>query len=73
MPVVDQFNFRLNLVYPFDEYLSPSTVNLTFLYLRPRDTQRMMYAMKKAGESSIPLVVVLLAVAVIAEAQQKKP
>jgi hypothetical protein len=33
----------------------------------------MMYAMKKAGESSIPLVVVLLAVAVIAEAQQKKP
>jgi hypothetical protein len=34
----------------------------------------MMYAMKKAGDSSIPLVVVLLAVAaVIAEAQQKKP
>jgi hypothetical protein len=33
----------------------------------------MMYAMKKAGDSSIPLVVVLFAVAVIAEAQQKKP
>jgi hypothetical protein len=27
-----------NLVFPLDEYLSPSVVNLTFLYYRPRDT-----------------------------------
>ena len=27
-----------NLVFPLDEFLSSSVVNLTFLYCRPRDT-----------------------------------
>jgi putative ABC transport system substrate-binding protein len=58
-----------NLIFPLDEYLSPSVVNFTFLYYRPRDTYRTMCAMRKAV-LTIFYVVVLLAVAVIADAQQ---
>jgi putative ABC transport system substrate-binding protein len=61
-----------NLVFTFEEYLSPSSVNLTFLYYRPRDTQRMMRAMKKAAVLSILVVAILLVVRVVAEAQQPK-
>jgi len=32
-----QFNLRLILAFLLDEYLSPSVVNLTFIYLYPRD------------------------------------
>ena len=53
------------------EYLSPSVVNVTFLCYLPRNTQ-MVSAMKKAGVSAILLIVILLAVAVIGEAQQPK-
>src|SRR4029077_17210315 len=66
---VDQFNPGLILIFVFNESLSPSIVNLTFLYDRPRDTSRIVCAMKKAGVVSILFVVVLLAVAVIADAQ----
>jgi hypothetical protein len=48
----------------------PSVVNLTFSTNRPRDTNEMVCAMKKAGVFSILFVAVLLAVAVTAEAQQ---
>ena len=34
---VVQFNLRLILAFLLDEYLSPSVVNHTFLYLYPRD------------------------------------
>jgi hypothetical protein len=61
-----------NRVFPLDEYPSPSVVNLTFLYYRLRDTYRMMCAMKKVGWSSILVAAMLLAVAVLAEAQQPK-
>jgi putative tryptophan/tyrosine transport system substrate-binding protein len=64
------FNLRLDLVFPLDEYLSSSVVNLTFLYCRPRDTQRMVSAMTKAAGPSIVCAVMLLAVALFAEAQQ---
>src|SRR5687767_10878559 len=47
-------------------------VNLHYPFHRPRDTQRMMCAMKKAGVFSILFVVMLLVVAVVAEAQQPK-
>jgi ABC-type uncharacterized transport system substrate-binding protein len=50
----------------------PSVVNLTFSTNRPRDTNKMVCAMKKAGVFSILFVAVLLAVAVTAEAQQPK-
>ena len=60
-----------NLVFPLDEYFSPSVVNLTFLCYLPRNVE-MVSAMKKAGVSSILFVVILLAVAVIAEAQQTR-
>ena len=60
-----------NLVFPLDEYFSPSVVNVTFLCYLPRNVQ-MVSAMKKAGVSSILFVVILLAVAVIAEAQQTR-
>jgi putative tryptophan/tyrosine transport system substrate-binding protein len=54
--------------------MSPSVVNLTFHYYRyrPRDTYRMMGAMRKVGWSSILVAAMLFAVAVIAEAQQPK-
>ena len=59
-----------NLVFPINECLSPSVVNLTFLYyLRVIDKPN-VYAMKKAAMPSILFVVVVLAVAIIAEAQQ---
>jgi hypothetical protein len=32
---VDQFNLRLNLIFPLDEYASPSRANSTFFYYRP--------------------------------------
>jgi hypothetical protein len=60
-----------NLVFPLDEYLSPSVVNGTFLCYLPRSAQ-MVSAMKKAGVSSILFVVILLAVGAIAEAQQPR-
>ena len=60
-----------NLVFPLDKYLSPSIVNVTFLCYLPCNTQ-MVSAMKKAGVLSILFVVILLAVGVIAEAQQPK-
>ena len=60
-----------NLVFPLDRYLSFSVVNATFLCYLPRNTQ-MVSAMKKAGVSSILFVVILLAVGVIADAQQPK-
>jgi ABC-type uncharacterized transport system substrate-binding protein len=41
-----------------------------FPFHRPRDTQRMMCAMSKAGVFSILFVVMLFAVAIVAEAQQ---
>ena len=69
---VVQFNLRLKIwFFHSTEYLSPSVVNVTFLCYLPRNTQ-MVSAMKKAGVSSILFVVILLAVAVIAEAQQPK-
>ena len=62
-----------NLVFPLDEYLSPSVVNFTFSLTTVRVIHnRTMCAMKKAGVLSILFVVVLLAVAVLAEAQQPK-
>ena len=60
-----------NLVFPLEEYFSHSVVNVTFLCYLPRSAQ-MVSAMKKSGVSSILFVVILLAVAVIAEAQQPK-
>ena len=69
---VDQFNLRLKIwFFHSTEYLSPSVVNVTFLCYLPRSAQ-MVSAMKKAGVSSILFVVILLAVGVIAEAQQPK-
>ena len=61
-----------NRVFPLDEYRSPSVVNVTFLCYLPRDTNAMACAMKKAAVLSILFVVVLLAVGIIADAQQPK-
>jgi hypothetical protein len=52
-----------NLVFPLDEYFSPSVVNVTFLCYLPRNMQ-MVSAMKKAGVPSTLFVVILLAVGV---------
>ena len=60
-----------NLVFHSTEYLSFSVVNGTFLCYLPRSAQ-MVSAMKKAGVLAILFIVILLAVGVIAEAQQPK-
>jgi putative tryptophan/tyrosine transport system substrate-binding protein len=61
-------------LFPLDESGSPSAVNNTFLSFRIRDKKaaRMKCAMKRAAASSILVSVMLLAVAVVAEAQQPK-
>ena len=58
--------------FSLDESGSPSAVNNTFLSFRIRDKKaaRMKCAMKRAAASSILVSVMLLAVAVVAEAQQ---
>jgi ABC-type uncharacterized transport system substrate-binding protein len=59
-------------LFPLDESGSPSAVNNTFLSFRICDKKaaRMKCAMKRAAASSILVSVMLLAVAVVAEAQQ---
>ncbi len=61
-------------LFPLDESGSPSAANNTFLSFRIRDKKaaRMKCAMKRAAASSILVSVMLLAVAVVAEAQQSK-
>jgi ABC-type uncharacterized transport system substrate-binding protein len=60
--------------FPLDELGSPSAVNSTFLSFRIRDKKAASTrcAMKKASAPSILVAMMLLAVAVIAEAQQTR-
>src|SRR5215813_5053163 len=68
---VVQFNLRRNLAFLLDDHSSPFAVNhLFFISVRVINNASNGVCMKKAGLSSILIVVVLLAVGVIAEAQQ---
>src|SRR4030095_13516541 len=60
------------VIFPLDKCGFPSAVNDAFLSFRIRDKKaaRMKCAMKRAAASSILVSVMLLAVAVMAEAQQ---
>jgi hypothetical protein len=60
-------------LFPLDESASPSAINNTFLSFRIRDkSHKTVEAMKKAAAPSILVAVIVLAVAVVAEAQQPK-
>jgi hypothetical protein len=61
-------------LFPLDKSGSSSAVNNTFLsfHIRDKKPQEMRCAMKKATASSILIAGILLAVAVLAEAQQAK-